>query len=308
MISIIIPVYNVEKYLNQCLQSLDMQTYTDWECILVDDGSKDKSSEICDNWVEKDSRFRVIHQLNGGVSKARNAGLDTARGDFVTFIDSDDWVDTNYLQILAEGTSVDLVVSGYKMECNDGSSEIHQPTSSSIFSLNETGLEKFVALNRDFLIYAPYAKLFHNAIIKENSIRFPEGCSFGEDLQFNYQYLEHVKTISQIAKANYHYRIIGSGTLSSKKRPDQFRQDYGQWQLLQSFYVRHNLWFQPSKELLYQRLWGIVYDGLFSTNTPIKEILSIPEIKELKNYQHVFTCSRWIKWCILHRFAIAFKK
>ena len=99
-ISIIIPVYKAEKYLRRCLDSVLSQTLSNWECILVDDGSPDQSGAICDEYAAKDSRFRVIHKPNGGVSSARNEGLDTAKGEFICFIDSDDWVGPKYLEHL----------------------------------------------------------------------------------------------------------------------------------------------------------------------------------------------------------------
>lgn len=97
-ISIIVPVYKVEKYLNRCLDSIIAQTFTDWECILIDDGSPDNSGEICDDYAKKDERFVVIHQENAGVSAARNAGLDITKGEYITFVDSDDWVENSFLQ------------------------------------------------------------------------------------------------------------------------------------------------------------------------------------------------------------------
>ena len=96
-ISIIVPVYNVEKYLRRCLDSILAQTFTDFECICIDDGSSDGSGKILDEYAEKDFRFVVIHKDNGGVSSARNAGLDVARGEWLAFVDSDDWVEKNFL-------------------------------------------------------------------------------------------------------------------------------------------------------------------------------------------------------------------
>ena len=104
VISVIVPVYNVEKYLHRCVDSILAQTFTDFELILVDDGSPDNCGKICDEYAEKDSRIHVIHKVNGGLSDARNAGLDWAfansNSEWVTFIDSDDWVDKYYLEYL----------------------------------------------------------------------------------------------------------------------------------------------------------------------------------------------------------------
>ena len=106
MISIIVPVYKVEKYLDRCIESVLAQTYTDFELILVDDGSPDNCPAMCDAWAEKDSRIRVIHKPNGGLSSARNAGLDIMKGEYVTFIDSDDTVLPNYLERLLTALTV----------------------------------------------------------------------------------------------------------------------------------------------------------------------------------------------------------
>ena len=108
-ITVIIPVYNAGKYLRKCLDSIVMGQYSDWECILVDDGSKDDSLSICEEYANKDSRFRVFHQINAGASAARNVGLDNAKGEYITFIDADDWVSSNYL-FAVEKCDSDLIL------------------------------------------------------------------------------------------------------------------------------------------------------------------------------------------------------
>ena len=122
MISIIIPVYNVKLYLDNCIQSVIQQSYTDFECILVDDGSTDGSSEICDQWAEKDNRIIIVHQPNGGVSSARNKGLEQAKGEYICFIDSDDWVDVDYLSAMINNLKekeTDLIICGLTQEFKD---------------------------------------------------------------------------------------------------------------------------------------------------------------------------------------------
>lgn len=306
MISVIIPVFNVERYLDECIQSVINQTYADWECILVDDGSTDGSGDICDEWARRNKRVRVVHQINGGVSKARNRGVEEAKCEYIVFVDSDDTIGVEHLWELANAPEADLVVSGIRQYSQDGQINDTKPSVSKTFVLNKGSLADFVDLNDKFLLYGPVAKLYKTSIIREHAILFPESCSYGEDLQFNLQYLGFVKTITQVDNISYYYRR-GAETLSTKKRLNQFEQDYAQWQMLRAFYEKHGLWLQLSKELLYKRLWGIVYDGIFSTKTPNKVVLSIPEIKELKDFQHVFHCSKWIKWCILHRIAFVFR-
>ena len=316
MISIIVPVYNVEKYLDECIQSIHEQTYTDWECLLINDGSKDNSLSICEKWAKLDTRIRVIHQTNQGVSAARNKGIQMAEGQFITFIDSDDWIDNKYLEslyILGREYKIDLCVSGLIQNYPNGYTLAFHPSYKGSFSLNKKNLNHFIDLNKKYLLYGPVSKLYKKEIINKYNIKFPIDISYGEDLIFNFQYLEHVNTIACIDKAFYHYRIIGTGTLSSKLRRDQFKVDYMQWNILKSFYERRNLWFNEAKELLYHRLWGIIYDGLFiypklkdANKEYIKEILSIREIKELKQYQHIYSCKYWIKYAILYRLSIIF--
>ena len=113
MISIIIPVYNAENSIHRCIRSVCSQTYKDWELILVNDGSKDNSGKICDEYSKQDKRIHVIHKENEGVSKARNAGLKIATGDYISFVDSDDWLDNNYLQNFMPYTEYDIVISAF---------------------------------------------------------------------------------------------------------------------------------------------------------------------------------------------------
>lgn len=316
MISIIIPVYNVKPYLDDCLQSVVGQDYTDFECILVDDGSTDGSSELCDQWVEKDTRIQVIHQTNQGVSSARNRGLAQAKGEYISFIDSDDWVNADYLSTMAcrlKKGKADLAVCGLTQELKDGSSKHYIASQSLTFELTGRHAEQFVMLNERHLLYGPVVKLYKNEIIQRHQIQFDPQVSYGEDLLFNYQYLEHVHTITCIDKSLYHYRILGSGTLSSKLRPDQFDTDYRQWKMLRSFYRRHKLWLPVSQAYMYKRLWGIVYDGLFlyphlpdKNVAYLRTILSIPEIDDLTLFTSIFSCSSWIKKAIIHRLSLIF--
>ena len=117
-ISVIVPVYNVERYLRKCLDSIIAQTFSDWECICVDDGSPDNSGKILDEYAAKDKRFVIIHKENGGVSSARNAGLDMARGEYITFCDSDDWIEKETYEVAymnAKKNNADIVTWQYQI-------------------------------------------------------------------------------------------------------------------------------------------------------------------------------------------------
>lgn len=316
MISVIIPVYNVEKYLNQCVASVVAQTYTDFELLLIDDGSTDSSGQLCDQWQKRDPRIRVMHQPNQGVSAARNHGLDMAQGELVAFIDSDDWVDSDYLALMVNAmaaTHADLAVSGLTQHHTDGCDVDYIPNEEGAFLLDAQHADRFTDLNQKFLLYGPCIKLYKLTLLNRYGVRFPQGVSFGEDLTFNYRYLEHVGTITCVQRSTYHYRILGSGTLSTRVRPDQFTTDYGQWQSVMAFYRRHGLFNEAAQQMLYRRLWGTVYDSIFllprlQVNwwSYLRTILSIPEIAQLAKWQGCFSCARWIKRAILHRRSLVF--
>ncbi len=197
-ISIIVPIYKVEKYLRRCLDSIINQTFTDWECILIDDGSPDNSGKICDEYAEQDERFMVIHQKNQGVSVARNMGLDTAKGEWITFVDSDDWVDEKYLALLYENAkqkNADVVITG------------------SVLTDGENILCEYVPINgwlnipKDFTmnLQSPWGKLFRMDICKKNNFKFPLNITVQEDLYFNFLFLISTKKIYGIANTPYNY-------------------------------------------------------------------------------------------------------
>lgn len=314
MISIIIPIYNTSKYLDQCLQSVLNQTYGNWECILVNDGSTDGCAEKCQEWEKMDTRFKVLHQLNQGVSVARNNALSIARGEWITFVDSDDWIDADYLEIMASNSNnADIVVSGQMREYANNSIVLHMPNATETFCINSCNSTKFNYINEKGLFYAPHEKLFRKDIILKNKVQFEIGCSYGEDLQFVYDYLNLSKIVSTVNKAMYHYRMGNGETLSTKFRANQFSEDYKQWHIVYRYYEKTDMLNKESHKYLSRRLWGIVYDGIFlwpridgATIDYLHRILSIPEIQYLSEYKQHFHCAKWIKWAILHRKAVIF--
>lgn len=315
MISIIIPIYNVSRYLNKCIQSIVNQSYKDFECILIDDGSSDGCEMICDQWAQKDSRIKVIHQSNQGVSKARNRGIAEAQGEYITFIDSDDWIDPNYLNELfqpIEKYNVDLVVCGLQQQYNNGTFQNYS-YKTGIIKIEKQFTNEFTDINKQFLLFGPVIKLYRKSIIQKHNIHFPPEYTYGEDLLFNYSYLEYVKAIYIVDQCLYHYRIIGSGTLSSIKRINQFEIDYVQWKTLRDFFYRKNLWNHYSISYLYHRLWWCMYDAILSFPERlkgksinyklqyIKQIVNITEVKQLPQYIKDIHTSKWIKICICQR-------
>ena len=179
-ISIIVPVYKAEQTLSRCLDSILVQTFTDFELLLIDDGSPDASGVICDEYALKDSRIRVFHKENGGVGSARNLGLDNARGEWICFVDSDDWIKECFLsEFCTNIDGVDLVISGYR-QFGDSSEII--VFNSALYDLREKvdlGQEN----NAVCVLYCPWRKLFRFSIIRERRIRFTEDLFIAEDTE-----------------------------------------------------------------------------------------------------------------------------
>ena len=200
-ISIIIPVYNVEKYLKKCIDSVLAQTFTDFECILVDDGSWDNSPAICDEYAGKDKRVKVIHKENGGVSSARNAGLDVAQGEWIGFVDSDDWIEHDMLEKMymkAFSENYDMVWCDY-YNYNQNSNE-HIET-------NIVGLNKYDIIKKllsEQLHGSMWNKITKKNLFKNNNIIFPPG-NMIEDLIVTIKNVYYANKIGHVNDALYHY-------------------------------------------------------------------------------------------------------
>lgn len=198
-ISIIVPVYKVEQYIRRCLDSIVAQTFTDWECLLIDDGSPDESGKICDEYAERDARFRVFHKENGGVSSARNLGLEEAKGEWICFVDSDDWIEYNYLPIdINELEIFDII---------ELSNSCH-----SIGDVELLNSSRVVSFYSDKFRYELWARLFKSNII--NSLRFVESIKIGEDILFLLSYLPKVKTLKSVKGGLYNYYINDSSVMN----------------------------------------------------------------------------------------------
>ena len=215
-ISIIVPVYKVERYLPRCIDSILGQTYTNFELILVDDGTPDRSGIICDRYAEKDSRIKVIHKENGGVSTARNAGIDAAKGEWITFIDSDDWVAEDYLEVLytpLKEYDCDLTVGALEWRSIFVSSSSHAARFIDVEKADST--EILDAINRTEF-YGPCLKLFKSSIIKNNEVRFPEKVLVAEDAIFVNSYLKHCKKMYLTGRVIYFYNELNAYSVTKR--------------------------------------------------------------------------------------------
>lgn len=207
-VSIIVPIYNVEQYLPYCIDSILAQSFTDFELLLIDDGSHDKSRKICDEYAEKDSRIRVFHKKNGGVSSARNIGLYNAQGEWIAFIDSDDWVGENWLNgFVSSDLSADLIIQGFYAK--------NWPYAKTTEEIN-ISLKECLFKNEDIVECINYLHNFHNVgflwcrffkkrIIDDFNIRFNESFPLREDQEFIFHYMTKIDSIKTLAISEYHY-------------------------------------------------------------------------------------------------------
>ena len=205
MISIIVPVYNSEKTLKRCVDSILNQTFVDWELLLIDDGSVDLSGDICDSYTKKDKRIRAFHKENGGASSARNLGLDNALGEWVTFCDSDDFVYPDWLNNYVDNISddIDLICQGF--ECDK--ILINELKDTKKFGLNYRGNVKdgIILLNKIYSLGYTVVKLFRRNIIESNKLRFDVMYNYWEDQEFCFKYFCCIKNIVCTDKVGYFY-------------------------------------------------------------------------------------------------------
>lgn len=225
MVSIIVPAYNCIKSLECCVGSIRQQTYTSFELILVDDGSADGSGELCDKFAAEDTRIRVIHKPNGGVSSARNAGIDAVTGEYITFCDSDDYLEPDYLETLVQAAEANpdcghiwccfQTVTGYQKENA-------APNYTYAKSLLRYTLQEYMSLHEMWLDAEPWNKLYRTDIVQTAKVRFPEDLSLGEDWLFNLAYIDVSanEKIVVVTKPLYNYMRGNDESLDSKYRKD----------------------------------------------------------------------------------------
>lgn len=204
-ISVIVPVYNVEKYLPRCIDSILAQTFTDFELLLIDDGSKDKSGEICDDYAEKDNRIRVFHKNNEGASVARNLGISESNGSFLVFVDSDDYLAENYLntfnEILSLHTDAEMIIQSPIYVIDDRFT--YKSVKDNVYR-QYSGIKDFLKSGMlDFT--EPHSKIFKKDIILDYHIRFPENVIVGEDGIFIANYLLYINCVVTSCKIGYYY-------------------------------------------------------------------------------------------------------
>ncbi len=278
LISVIVPVYKVEPYLRRCLDSIVGQTYRNLEIILVDDGSPDNCGAICDEYAAKDGRIKVIHQENRGLSAARNAGLELVSGQYIGFLDSDDWIELDmysYLLQNIEKYCADIAVCG-RNEIYKDKSVLRSWKQPELLD-REGGL--WALLANDLLQNYCCDKLFRSALWEE--IRFPEGRTF-EDLAVMYRLFEQARLTVCLPEAKYNYFQRAGGIVADQSLRNRFNH---YWAAKERYEKMREAWPQMTDLLLAQctasaiGLWCAYY-----SNPREERILILPKLKEISDF------------------------
>ena len=228
LVSIIIPVYNAENYLHECIKSLINQTLNECEFIFVNDGSKDNSKNIIKNYQLNDKRIKLINQENQGVSVARNKGLSIAKGEYIGFVDADDSINLNMIEVLYNEISrynLDLIMCNFESSL-DGNKTISSPTLPTNRILNRRYIEenlliKFIDSDE---LNTVCTKLYRSSLIKSNNIQFPEKIELGEDGIFNLRYMIKAKNLKYVSYTGYYYREVNGSATRDMSNKDYFQE------------------------------------------------------------------------------------
>lgn len=274
-ISIVIPVYNSEQYIFQCIESVIKQRFKDFEIILVNDGSNDNSLIICKQWSKTDPRIKIIDKENGGVSSARNAGLKEAKGDWIIFIDSDDWINFEYLSTLINALDhysiyVDWVTSGITYHYANGSVKKEVPKKLGLYiTESHNGL---LTITSQTLVTSPVGKLYRTSIIKNNKLFFDPRLSFGEDRDFNLRYISYCKNCLITSYNGYNYRKDISSSLSTRIRGNIFEGDLTYWGNLYKLFQERDFLTLNVRKYLITRLYNFIIDYISYRSLSRKEV------------------------------------
>lgn len=234
-ISIIMPVYKVEKFVAKAIESILNQSFKDFEFIIVDDGTPDRSGEICDEYAMKDSRIRVIHQSNAGAPSARNRAIEQAKGKYLYFMDSDDWAEADMLKNMydiAENSNAQLVITGFYIDTFYSETEKYtqiQTEKEMFFENQQDFRQKAYLLFDKNLLYSPWNKLYSAKYMEEKNLRFPQ--TWMDDFPFVLSYIRDVERVSFSPEAYYHFMRARSESETAKYKRELYekREEEHEW-------------------------------------------------------------------------------
>lgn len=288
LVSVIMPVYMVEAYVGKAIESIQNQTYTNWEFFAVDDGSPDNSGAICDAYAVQDTRIQVIHKENGGAPSARNIAIDMAQGKYLYFLDSDDWVEKSMLQdmvTLAEENEAELIVAGYYIDTYYSEGEKFTQTQgikSICYPSKEVFRKEAYQLFDENLLYTPWNKLYLAAYIKKNEIYFPE--TFWDDFPFNLAVVRDISNVCVTKTPYYHFIRKREESETAKYRSDMYEKREEEHAWLKELYVYWGVHDEKSEEFLarryVERLIGCI-ENLTNKNCTLNTKEKKHEIKKM---------------------------
>lgn len=238
-LTVIVPVYNVERYIRQCLDSILSSTFKDWECILIDDGSIDNSGAICDEYVEKDSRFKAIHKKNGGVSSARNRGLDEAKGKWITFIDADDFISPTFFEGLLKPTigheELDFIQGGCTNWADGKVIGINQQYADFVGVDIAKLLNEFRGLTVSKLFSLENVNHWTDGL----PLRFDKKMNIAEDMAFTLDYLTTISKYAFSSEIGYFYRRDNLGSLTKHTSGQTFEKALYGWKHIYGSFINN---------------------------------------------------------------------
>ena len=304
LVSIVVPIYNSEKWLTDNIESLLNQTYKNLEIILVNDGSSDRSGDICKSYAYTFKHIRYIKQTNAGASAARNAGIRAATGKYLLFVDSDDWVSKEHVLDLVtclEKNNADFAVSGIIYETAHPYSLI--PTINSVIRSSDSYYEDIIIENeKSTILYSPCSGIYQLELIKQNNIFFPEKIKYAEDRVFNWRYMTHCKSIAFTQKTNYHYRHENSHSLSKQRYQQSIEDTEFVFQENLKFYNSANFSTLGAKRLIYTKLLDSISNIILTYDNKsyqdfhllIKSITNKPFINNMLRYADKKICPHFV--------------
>lgn len=306
-ISVIIPAYNVEEFVERCIKSVLLQTFTNFEVIVIDDGSQDASGMICDSMAQTDKRIRVIHTENAGVSAARNHGIKVACGKWIAFLDSDDWVENDYLQNLIDcttsGNGCSWVTSGLTYRYVDDNTESEIP--GIVGALYASEESDFLLIASQRLVTSPVGKLYSRKLIIENGLRFDTALSFGEDRDFNVRYLKYCLICVATDYRGYNYRKDIADSLSTVKKGDTLKGDIDYWNRLYDIFSQKEFLSADARQYLVNRLYFFISDAVMSAPLSKNQLAYLNEHVNwefLKENLTIINAGKIIKYLISRRY------
>lgn len=271
-VSIIMPVYGVEAYVGRAIESLQSQTLKEFELIAVDDGTKDRSGIICDEYAAKDSRIRVIHKENGGAPSARNTAIPMAVGKYMMFMDSDDWAEPNMLEEmyeLAERTSAQLVISGFFIDTYYSDTEYitnHFKYKDITYKTAEEFRKDAYQLFDRNLLYTPWNKLFLSEYIHKNDLLFPQ--TLMDDFPFVLSCIRDMQRITVTDREYYHFIRARAESETAKYRPNLFEKREEEHDWMQDIYTYWGIDDEQSREMIQRRYIERVIECIENITNP----------------------------------------